>query len=265
MKKIIVLLLTALCGFGFTLHFQESFEPITNHSFSKGEVLEYRVHYGFLNAGEGIVEVSPNIFKVNNRPCYKINVSGKSVGPFDLMLRIRDTWRTYVDTSTMNPQRFYVNIQEGRYRKEENVYFNYDTKKIRSEEVNHETKEFDLPRNVQDLISGYYYLRNVNFDRLANGDLILVKAFFDDGFYDFKVRYRGRGEANTKWGKVRCIKLTPVMPDNKLFNGENSIRVWITDDKNRIPVKVEADMFVGAVELDLKRFKNLRHPTILND
>lgn len=251
-----VFLVLLCCGFIS----KDTYRRIRNNSFARGEVLEYRVHYGFINAGEGVVEVSQNLFKINNRPCYRVNVTGKSIGAFDLVLRIRDTWRSYIDTSALIPHRFQVNIQEGKYRKEETVFFNHEAGKIRSEEVNNETKEFELPRNVQDLVSGYFYLRTIDFNQLKPGDLVEVDAFFDDDFYDFKVRYRGKGEVDTKFGKIRCLLLNPVMPANKLFKGDNSIRVWVSDDENKIPIKVEADMFVGAVELDLKKHKNLKHP-----
>jgi hypothetical protein len=256
MRRKIGLLLAVyiLCGFIVG----DSYRHIRNDSYGRGEVLEYRVHYGFVNAGEGTVEVSPTLYKVNGRPCYRVNVFGKTVWPFESVLRIRDTWRSFIDTSALIPQRFYVNIQEGRYRKEETVFFDHESMKVRSEEVNNETKEFPIPKNIQDLVSGYFFLRTVDFNRLRKEDTVKINAFFDDEFFDFKVKYRGKGEVDTKFGKIKCIKLTPVMPPNKLFDGDNSIRVWISDDKNKIPVKIEADMFVGAVELDLKKFKNLR-------
>lgn len=255
-KRLTVFLLILLCC-GFVT--RDSYRNVPNDSFGRGEVLEYRIHYGFINAAEGVVEVHKDLFKINNRPCYRVNVSGKTIGGFDLVLRIRDTWRTFIDTAAILPHRFQANIQEGKYRKEETVFFNYGANSIRSEEVNGETKEFEMKRNVQDLISGYFYLRTVDFNQLRPNDIVAVNAFFDDDFYDFRVRYRGKGEVETKWGKIQCILLNPLMPANKLFKGENAIRVWLSDDQNKMPVKVEADMFVGAVELDLKKYKNLRH------
>jgi hypothetical protein len=218
-------------------------------SFLTGEELEYRVHYGFINAGEATVQVSPQLYKINNKVCYKLEVFGRSTGTFDMMLRIRDTWRSYVDTTTLVPQRFYLNVQEGKYRKEETVFFDHENLMVRSEEKNEATREFKIPQNVQDIVSGYYYLRTIDFDKLPVGQVIEIKSFFDDQFYDFKVRYRGKGEVKTRFGKIRCIKLTPIMPPNQLFNGDSSIRVWLSDDGNKIPVIVEADMFVAPWRL----------------
>jgi hypothetical protein len=262
MKKTVLFLsllaVTSLCGF----HLADSYRQVENESFGPGEVLEYRVHYGFINAGEGVVKVSNQIHKINNRPCYEVTAYGKSVGAFDWVIKIRDTWRSYIDTSALVPHRFQTDIQEGKYRKNETVHFNHPSRTIRSEEKNQETKEFQMPPNVQDIISGYCYMRVIDFNTLRIGDIVPIPAFFDDKFYDFKVKYRGKEEISTKYGKTRCIKITPVMPKNEMFDGESSIRVWITDDKNRIPVKVEADMFVGAIEMELKNFKGLKHKTV---
>ncbi len=231
---------------------------VPNESFGPGEVLRYRVHYGFINAGEAEVKVSNQIHKVNERPCYEVTAFGRSVGAFDWVIRIRDTWKSYVDTSALVPQRFQTNVQEGKYRKEETVHFNHREQTIRSEEKNEAAKQFEMPKGVQDIISGYCYLRTIDFAQLRVNETVPIPAFFDDKLYDFKIRYRGKEEVSTKFGKIRCIRIAPVMPKNEMFDGEGSIRVWITDDKNRIPVKIEADMFVGSIAMDLKDFKGLK-------
>jgi hypothetical protein len=251
-----LILLAVACGFIS----KDSYRYIHNNSFTAGELLEFRVHYGFLNVGEAVVDVSPTLYRVNNRICYKVNVFGKTSGTFELGYKVRDTWRSYIDTSALVPQKFYTNIQENKYRKEETVFFDHLKKVVRSEEKDQETKEFTIPNNVQDLISGYYYLRTLDFNRFADGDTIAVKAFFDDEFYDFKVLFRGRSEVKTKFGKIKCLRITPVMPRNQLFKDE-SISVYISDDKNKIPVKIEAEMsfLPGVIELELKKHKGLKN------
>ncbi len=258
MRKLLIYGILCIMACGFVA--RDSYRRVVNESFTAGEVLEYRVHYGFLNIGEGVIEVSPTLYKINDRICYKVNVFGKTSGTFELGYKVRDTWRSYIDTSAMIPQRFYSNIQENKYRKEVWVFFDHLKKTVRSEEKNQETKEFTIPPNVQDLVSGYYYLRTMDFSKFHEGDTIKVNAFFDDEFYNFKVRYRGRGEVKTKFGKIKAIRITPVMPENQLFKGENAIQVWISDDENKIPVKVEADFFLGILELELKRHKGLKNP-----
>jgi hypothetical protein len=231
--------------------------------YTQGEILEYRVHYGLLNAGEAKIEVDPKLYLVNGKVCYKALVKGNCSGPFDFMLKIRDIWGSYVDTASLVPQRTFRNIEEGKYRLKENVNFDF-VKGVavaeRHMKDKKDVKEYPVPTNVQDMVSGYFYLRNINYDRLHHGDTIGVNAFFEDKLYDFRVKYLGRSTLKTKFGNIRAIKLSPVMPDNQLFEGGNSIRVWLSDDRNKIPVKIEADMYVGAVEMDLKGYTGLRYP-----
>ncbi|UHG92021.1 DUF3108 domain-containing protein [Spirosoma oryzicola] len=236
-----------------------AYRRVVNTSFGPGEHLEYRVHYGFINAAEAVVDVSPTLYKVNERPCYRVNVDGRTVGAFDLVTRIRDTWRSYIDTSAILPQKFYTNLQENNYRKEENITFNHETNTVKAEERT-ERDIFKVPDNVHDLISGYYFLRTIDFSKLSNGQIIEVPAFYDDTIYNMKVRYRGKDVVKTKQGKVNVLKLNPVLPQNKLFKDEESIRIFVSDDLNKIPVKVEVDLWVGSMVMDLKRNGGLKQP-----
>ena len=116
-----------------------------------------------------------------------------------------------------------------------------------------------MPKNAQDLVSGYYYLRTLNFDKLKEGDILTIDAFFDDEIYDFQIRFLGRESVKTKLGQIKSIVLSPIMPENSLFDGENSVKVWISDDSNKVPLKIKAEMFVGAVEIDIVKYKKGDH------
>ncbi len=256
MKKLLIGLgFVAVLGTGFS--FVNAYRRVVNNSFGPGEHLEYRVHYGFLNAAEATVDVSPTLYKVNDRPCYRVNVDGRTVGAFDLVTRIRDTWRSYIDTSAILPQKFYTSLQENDYRKEENITFNHATNTVKAEERT-ERDVFHVPDNVHDLISGYYFLRTIDFTHIANGQVLEVPAFYDDTVYNMKVRYRGRQVLKTKQGKINVIRLHPVLPSNKLFKEEESIRIFVSDDINKVPVKVEVDLWVGSMVMDLRQNSGLK-------
>lgn len=238
---------------------KDNYREVTNTSFGAGEKLAYRVHYGFINAAEAEIEVGRAIVKVNNRPCYKVNVSGKTVGAFDLVSRVRDTWRSYIDTSAILPQMFYQKIEENKYRKEETVTFNHGSDVAYAEKKG-EKKSFRVPNNIHDVISGYYFLRTLNFENIKVGNVVEVPTFFADEVYPMRVKYGGKGVVKTRFGKINVIKLNPILPENKLFKGENSIRIWVSDDENKVPVKVEVDLWIGAIEMDLQTYKGLRQP-----
>jgi hypothetical protein len=256
MNKILPVILLLLVTSGFMMN--DALRRVEQDSFSTGEVLKYKVHYGMINAAEAVIDIAPEIQKVNNRACYKANVYGRTVGSFDFFLRIRDTWRSYIDTTAILPHRFHRNIEEGKYRKKENVSFDH-FRNIATVEDKKGTDTFKIPENVQDIVSGFYYMRTLNLDKYKNGDIIRLQGFFDDEVYDFTVVFRGREIIETKAGHIRAFKLVPKMPDNKLFSGENAISFYLSDDKNKIPVMIKAEMFVGAIKIDLYQYSGLKY------
>ncbi|UOR05433.1 DUF3108 domain-containing protein [Hymenobacter aerilatus] len=242
----------------------EATRVVSNDSFTNGEVLSYKVHYGLINAAEATIELSDNIHRVNNRPCYQATVTGRTLGSFDFFLRIRDTWRSYIDTATIRPQRFFRNIEENHYRKRETVDFDHTraTASVESYKKNkNDVKRgtFKVPSNVQDIVSGVYFLRTINFDQRRPGEVIRVQGFFDDEVFSMDVIYKGRETVETKAGIVRALRLVPKMPSNKLFRGENAISVYLSDDRNKIPVLIQAEMFVGSVKVDMYKYQGLKN------
>lgn len=240
---------------------ENDYRRVPLKSFDEGEVIKYRVHYGFLTAGEATMVVDKKIHQLNKRGCFKIDVYGRTTGLADKLYGIDDNWGTYLDTAAIVPHKAYRYIKEGRYRKNEVVNFYQLEKRAVVHKLHKENKEIkevkalEVPVNVQDLVSGYYFLRTVNFDNMRKGQVLRIDAFFDDTVYDFKVRFMGREEINTKIGKRQAVVLEPIMPENDLFAGEYPVQVWVSDDKQKIPLKVRANMLIGAIEIDIKEYQ----------
>lgn len=264
MKKYIFYTLLILFSSAFTSQ-DNRLRTIENESFTTGEELKYRVHYGFINAGIATMKISDRIHTVNGRPCYKVDVYGKSVGVFDVFTKIRDNWGAYIDTAAILPHKAYRNIEEGKYRKYETTLFDHRNDKVEMQWLDKktkkvkETKSFKTPNEILDIVSGYYFLRTLDYSQYKKGDIITLNAFFDEEIYDFQIRYSGKDKLNTAVGEINTIVLTPIIPENDLFDGENSIQVWISDDSNKIPLKIKANLFVGAVEIDIMSYKNSKN------
>jgi hypothetical protein len=234
---------------------------VPQNSFGRGETIRYRVHYGFINAAEATVETSGRLERVADRPCYQATVSGHTTGSFDYFLRIRDQWRSYIDTTSILPLRATRDIAEKNYRKKETVTFDHahDLAEIQDHNKdNPKRTTVKILNNAQDMVSGFYYLRTINFDRLKPGDVVKMPGFLEGDNYVLEVTFRGREITETKAGNIRTIKLTPKMPSNKLFKGENAISVYLSDDKNKIPVLFQAEMFVGSIKVDMYKAEGLK-------
>ena len=262
----IVLLITMVAVFtAFSQYNNDGYRVMKNPSFKKGELLEYRINLGFLSAGEATMSILPEIERVNDRPCYRIDIFGKTVGLADMLYSVKDNWGTYYDTTSLVPHKFYRNIQEGGYRKYEVIEFDHENEEARVTVYDKKTfkprdvKSYEIPPHIQDLVSGYYFIRTLDFRTIQPNDTFSVKAFFDKELYDFKIVFLRREVVKTKLGKINSLVFTPVMPKNSIFDGENAIQLWMSDDDNKIPLKVKAKMFlVGSVELDIIRATNIK-------
>ena len=236
---------------------------IPQSSFGRGEVIKYTVHYGLINGGEATVETAGSLERVNDRPCYKATVSGRTTGSFDFFLRIRDQWRAYIDTTSILPIRSQRDIAEKNYRKKETVNFDHvhDLAEVQDHNKDHPKRTtVKIPNNSLELVSGFYYLRTFNFDRMRVGEVIKMPAYLDGDNFLLEVVYKGREIVETKAGDIRAFKLVPKMPNNKLFRGENAISVYFSDDRNKIPVLFQAEMFVGTVKVDMVKYQGLKAP-----
>lgn len=236
-----------------------------NTVFTYGEELNFEVSYGWLVLADAKLQVAKRPHTQNERAHYKIDVYGKTKGAATIFGRVNDNWGTYLDIETMHPSVSYRHIEEGNYRKHERVLFDQKNRKAKMELYDRENKilkqvkEYDLPSKVQDLVSGFYFLRSMDLKNLKPGESILIKGFFDKEFYNIKLIYEGTELIETELGMKDTYIFSPQLPKNKLFRGDYPVKVWVTKDQNKIPVKIKANMFLGSLNLDIKSAKGLRN------
>ncbi|MGB3469110.1 MAG: DUF3108 domain-containing protein [Cyclobacteriaceae bacterium] len=229
-----------------------------------GEELNYRISYSIFSIGKASVTVEDLPVADQDQDKYKVTAKGVTTGLIGVFSKIDDEWGAHVYKDNFKPSFAYRRIREGRYKRDEDVDF--DSAAITLNEWSFKAGKYKDPvvyettDAVYELLSGMLYVRSLDFSTYNEDDLISFKAFFDGKFYDFKVLYKGKETVKTKIGKINAIKLVPIMPDNSLFDGENSISIWISDDKNRIPLKIEADMFIGSAGCDITEVKNIKYP-----
>ncbi len=115
--------------------------------------------------------------------------------------------------------------------------------------------------NVQDIISAFYYLRNhPNIDKLKSGESITIDMFFDEEITKFKLKYIGRQDITTKFGSVSTMVFKPLVQTGRVFKEKESVTLWITDDNNKVPVRIKADLAVGSLKADIDEYKGLKYP-----
>ena len=236
--------------------FQE-FCSIKNTAFIAGEKVSFTVYYAvagiFVNAGN--FTFTNTLETLNNKPVYHIAGEGNTNSSYDWIYKVRDKYETYIDTATMQTLKFIRNVNEGGYKKYQNVTFN----KTANTAVTN-TGVFKVPACVQDVVSAVYYARNVDYSKLRPDDRVAFSMFLDDEVHNMYIRYMGKETIKTKYGKFRTIKIKPLLLKGTIFEGGENMIVWITDDANRIPVRIESPIVVGKVKIDMMSHENLRHP-----
>jgi hypothetical protein len=227
-----------------------------NEAFKKGEVLKFMLHYGFIDAGEAILEVRDEEREIGGRKVYHMVGLGYSKGSFDWFYKVRDRYETYVDEKALVPWVFIRRVNEGGYIINQDYIFNHYKKKV---DIG-EGKVFDTPENVQDMLSAFYFARCIDFSNAKPGDIYTIPAFVDKEVYPMKIKFVGKETIKTDLGKIRCLKFRPVVQKGRIFKKEEDLNVWITDDKNHIPVRAQADILVGSIKMDLISYSNLANP-----
>ncbi|MEQ1798918.1 MAG: DUF3108 domain-containing protein [Lacibacter sp.] len=233
----------------------EEFCGIHNTSFQSGESINYHVYYTlagiYVYGGEANFNV--NLERYNGKPVYHIVGDGKTTSFFDGFFKVRDRYESYIDTASLQPYKFIRNIVEGDFKKFETVTFNHTSNTATSQ-----GGTFKVPDCVQDVLSSIYYARNIDFNKYKPGDKIPFSMFIDDKTYNLYIRYLGKEKIKTKYGKFNAIKFKPLLIEGTIFKGGEKMIVWVSDDANKIPVRIESPISVGSVKVDMMGYRNTR-------
>ncbi len=251
MKKIIILfvLLTSL-----------SFDSRKDDAFDVGEWFKFRVHYGFVNAGYATLEVKDAT--INNKKVFHVIGKGYTTGMSKFFFNVQDTYESYIDKTSRNPYQYVRKINEGGYTKNQEGFFKPSENKVLVKDYKHKTeKTFSIPPNTQDILSSFYYLRNYpNIDKIKPGESVLIDMFFDNETTKFRLKYIEREDITTKFGVVSTMVFRPMVQSGRVFKEEESLTIWITNDENKLPVRIKASLAVGSLKADLDSYKGLQHP-----
>ncbi len=237
-----------------------SFDAISQESaFNSGEWFKFRIHYGIFTASYATMEVQNG--NINGEDVYHIKGRGKSTGLLSLFFKVDDDYQTYFNKSTGAPLKFIRRIDEGGHTKNIEIGFDHQKKIAKVNDIKHNVKSsHSIKEGTQDMMSAFYFLRNnVNTKKLTLGQEININMFFDKENFNFKLRFLGREMVDTKFGKVASLKFRPYVQSGRVFREKESLTVWISDDKNKIPVRLQADLAVGSIKADLDAYKGLKH------
>ncbi|RZJ53458.1 MAG: DUF3108 domain-containing protein [Flavobacterium sp.] len=251
MKKFVLIILV-LTTFAFDTQKEDAFDT--------GEYFKFRIHYGIINAGYATLEVKDAT--INNKKVFHAVGKGYTTGMSKFFFKVEDLYESYFDKENGNPYRYIRKIDEGGYTKNQEGFFNPAENRILVKDYKRKSeKTLVTTDNVQDIVSSFYYLRNhPSIDKLKSGESIVIDMFFDDEITKFKLKYIGIQDITTKFGTVTTMVFKPSVQKGRVFKEEESLTLWITDDDNKVPIRIKADLAVGSIKADLDEYKGLKNP-----
>ncbi len=232
----------------------------TDGAFDTGEWFRFRMSYsGWMKAGNATLSV--NNTSLNGKPVYHVIGKGWTTGAIKWFFRVEDRYESYFDKETGLPYRFIRDIDEGGHTKNIQIDFDHKNNKAYVHNIKHDKRSVEITEpDVHDMVSAYYFLRN-NYDTetIRIGDEIKLNMFFDNENYEFKLKFLGRETIRTKFGKVKSLIFRPYVMAGRVFKEQESLTLWVSADKNKIPLRIKADLAVGSLRADLDAFKGLKH------
>lgn len=235
------------------------FKPVSNADlpFKAGEKLQYNIQYGFVKAGEAELQVK-NMTTRNNKPVFHMVGTGRTTGMTDWFFHTEDRYETYMDTSKLHPVEFIRDVDEGGYTINRHIFFNQDN--LTATDTYKRDTVFQLDQQMQDIFSAFYYARSMDVEGIKVGDEIHIPVFLDHETFPFILRYGGVERVELDDFSVNCMKFTPVVQEGRVFKEEESMTIWVSNDKNRVPIKLKSELAVGSITVELTKYYNLAHP-----
>ena len=228
-----------------------------NVAYKPGEHFKFRIHYGIFNAGYATLDLKTGSFQ--GKELYHAIGKGWTVGVSSWFMDVHDLYESYFDSGA-RPYHFIRKIDEGGYTMDKELFFDHDNQKVLV--VNKKkgtTNNYNIPQQIYDMVSVFYYLRNYDVSSLKPGDAISVDMFFDEEVYHFKLKYLGKEILKTAIGKVHSLKFRPLVQKGRVFKENESLTVWVSDDYNKIPLLIKAKLLVGSLKASLMEYRGLKY------
>ena len=231
------------------------------NNINTGEKLAYRIHYGFLNAGTATLTSLKTNYK--NVPHFYVKGEGKSTGVVRAFFKVDDDYESFINIATGLPSFYVRNVSEGGYTQHFESVFNHENQTViltDKKNLANGSKIIKTVKGVQDMLSSFYYLRSLDPSELKIGAVIKINIWISDELFPFQLKVVESENLKTKFGTINCLKIIPSVLSGRVFKDKESVTMWVTNDRNHLPIAIKADLAVGSLKADLESFKNVKYP-----
>ena len=214
------------------------------HPFTVGETLKYDLKVNVIKAGHAKLQVIGEEI-VDENQTYHIKYTVKSNRYVDRLFYVRDQVDSWLDKNGLFTRKFMKYIREGSYRYKLEAKMNYIDSTLTSED-----EVFQIDSEIRDPFSLFYYLRSIP---LKVGQKLSFKTFDNGQFVDFHIIVHRKENVRVPAGRFRCLVIEPYRKGKTLFKQKGDMRIWLTDDERRLPVKIETKATFGSMTMLLKK------------
>lgn len=242
---------------------------IDNRYFQSGEDLEYDLYIklGFAVTKGGEAKLQTQAIKYNGKDAYKMNLVSETQGMAKKLFSLSDTLIAYT-SKDITPLAYTKDAHEGGdYTKEKLTYTYPGDGTVKIKTVRHKDGEFKFdeeivaPNCTYDLVSILFYCRTLNFANMSKGSTKTVNFISGKKRGSMKIEHNGTENIKANDGKkYNCIKLTLYIADEAFDDGKEAMKVYVTNDENRTPIKLETKLKVGSTRAILKSYKGNKYP-----
>ncbi|OGC84278.1 MAG: hypothetical protein A2V73_05255 [candidate division Zixibacteria bacterium RBG_19FT_COMBO_42_43] len=220
---------------------------VYNKAFGVGEKLEYSVNYGFINAGNAVMEID-TVIDIRGRKCFRVTSTARSNKFFSTFYRVNDRVLSFIDVEGIYSLWFEKHLREGNFKSDRWISFLQDQNLA----VNNKQDTLKVPEFVQDVLSAMYYIRT---QPLEVGKSLLVDNHTDNKNYPLEVKILRKEKIKVGAGKFECFVVEPLLQEGAgVFQHKGKLTVWLTDDQHRLPVLMKSKIFVGSISAELERY-----------
>jgi len=224
-----------------------------------GEVLNYRIHYGILNAGTATLTTLKTTYL--GQPHFYVKGYGKTTGAVRAFFKVEDHYESFINYNTGLPSFYVRNVQEGGYTQHFETVFNQSNQTlILTDKEKNTSKQQKSVKDIQDMLSAFYYLRSLDSSDLRTGSVKKLNVWIDDEVFPFQIKVAGTENVKTKFGTINCLKIIPQVMSGRVFKDKEGVTLWVSNDRNLVPVAIKAELAVGSLKASLESYKNVKYP-----
>ena len=238
--------------------------------FKEGEILKYDINFkwGLVMMKAGTANYSIQKDSYENNPTYKTTLVFKTTSFFDGVFKIRDTLFSHIDNNDLEPLYHIRKINEGKTHFWEEVFVKVHSEnytKVRVRKGNSERIKLDTTMVSDnagyDMLSIFSFARTLDYPRLVHDETFHISSFIGKDKVNITVHFKGQAIIEkSAFVKYKAYRLVVDIGDTAFNESKSAMEIWVSDDKNYIPLKIKAKLRIGAAEANLMSWQNLKYP-----